>query len=56
VLAEDLEGEDPLLRQDVGLYSANLRPTGATDPEVIEQEQRSLSALLARLTRWRPRG
>ena len=55
VLAEDLEGGDLRLRQGaaihilktVGLYGANLRPTGPTDPEAIEREKQSLEALLA---------
>ena len=57
ILAEDLEAEDPRLRQgaaihvlkSVGLYGANLKPTGQTDPEAIEAEQNSVSALLAKL-------
>ena len=58
VLAEDLEGGDPRLRQGaaihilktVGLYGANLRPTGPTDPEEIERGKQSIEALLASLS------
>jgi len=57
ILAEDLDGENPRLRQgaaihvlkSVGLYGANLEPRGLTDPEAIERERHSLSAMLARL-------
>lgn len=58
VLAADLEGADPKLRQgaaihvlrSVGLYGATLAPKGETDPEQLEADRRQ-QQYLKELTR-----